>query len=70
MKPRYRFKGRYPNGERKLIIEYDSPNISGKVKTLTLPKAGTLKKVLEKLKNPKGLEDFKKPCTKGPQSEQ
>ncbi|HUS50793.1 MAG TPA: hypothetical protein VMZ91_11555 [Candidatus Paceibacterota bacterium] len=56
MKPRYRFKGKFGNGERKVVVEYLENN---KLKTFTLPKAGTLKNVLEKLKNPKGLEDVK-----------
>lgn len=46
MKPRYRFKGRFPNGERKIIIEYENPNILGKIRTCTLPKPGTLLRVL------------------------
>ncbi len=44
MKPRYRFKGKFGNGERKIVIEYLE---KGQLKTLTLPKAGTLKIVLK-----------------------
>ncbi len=56
MKPRYRFKGRHPNKERKMVIEYLE---KGKMRTFTLPKAGTLLNVLNLKGKNNNIKDVK-----------
>lgn len=57
MRASYRKKGRWPNGETKIIIEYYDE--FGKFRTFTLPKARTLINVLKKFKKPEGIKDAK-----------
>lgn len=66
-KPRYRFKGKWANGERKIIIEYPGVNaMVSKICSFTLPKARTLLKVLKNREILKETKDVKNPSLSEP----
>ena len=62
MIPSYQKKGKWKNGETKLIIVYYDD--LGKKKEFPLPKASRLLNLLENLKNTKGIDVGQNPLTK------